>query len=173
MVIDIIIVLAFIFFAGLGYLRGFVKTALAMFKVSVSAIVAFILANPTSRMVCAIFKLKRDGTVVAITAIVLFVLIRLAMRLIAGLTDKAREKNKTINWLDRVLGLALGIVRFMFIFSILAVIFYIVTRIPFARSLEDVVFRGSKIAHWLYELVVYTLLIKLIAAASSALGGGG
>lgn len=176
MLVDAIILLAFATFAVLGYLRGFVKSAASLVRISISVIIAFLLARPVAAVLSSIFKLDKTlanafsmpgggkAILTGIIAIVIFFAIRIALYKLVKFAEKSREKSQVFNKLDRWLGALFGAARFLFFFSLCAVVFYLLTRMPFLRSMEDTLLDGSHVAKWLYKLVVKLVLVQGIAA---------
>lgn len=175
MLTDAIIILAFLAFAILGYTRGLVKSAASLVRVSVSVVIAFIISRPIAAVLNSIFGLNKalanmfkvssgKAILIAIVTIIIFIVIRLVLHKLVKFAEKSREKSKTFNHIDRWLGALFGALRFLFLFSLFAIGFYLITRIGFIKSLEDTVFGNSHIANWLYKLVVKIILVQGIAA---------
>jgi uncharacterized membrane protein required for colicin V production len=170
MVVDIIVVALFLVFGALGYTRGFVRSALAMVKISVSVIIAVLLARPLANLLENWFGASRafganGGLImIAICAVAIFIVIRLLLRLIKALSDKTKERSRVINFADRWLGLLFGFLRFCFMFVIISAVVYLISAIPFLSGLRDGLFQDSKVALWLYNLATDVVFAKILAA---------
>ena len=175
MLADVILVLAFLTFAGLGFVRGFVKSAASLVKASISVVVAFLLSRPLATVLNSIFGLNKvvanifnvssgRPILIAILAFIIFIAIRIVLHKLVKFAERSRERSRVFNHVDRWLGALFGAVRFLFLFSLFAVAFYVITRISFIRPLHDTVFGDSKVAVWLYNIVVKLVLVQGIAA---------
>lgn len=175
MLTDAIIILAFFAFAILGYARGLVKSAASLVRVSVSVVIAFIISRPIAAILNSIFGLNKalsnafgvssgKAVLIAIITIIIFIAIRLVLHKLVKFAEKSREKSRVFNHIDRWLGALFGALRFLFLFSLFAIGFYLLTRISFIRPLENTVFSDSHIANWLYKFVVKIILVQGIAA---------
>ena len=178
MLADVILIGSFIAFAVLGYARGFVKSVVLLVRVSFSVIIAFLLANPAAKLLNSlgfaglmsnIFgTTESNGRIIsiAIMTIVIFIILRLILNKFVNLAERAREKSRAFGIADHWLGALLGALRFMFTFCIIAVAFRLITLLPIISGLHDIVFDGSVVALWLYELVTKTILSGAINAMS-------
>jgi len=175
MIVDLIIILVFFGFALLGYVRGFIRSAASLVRVSISVLVAFLLSRPIAAALNGIFRVDRGlenlfsvssgrPILIAIITIILFFAIRIALHKIVKFAERSREQSVAFNRVDRWLGGLFGAARFLFLFSLFAVIFYLLTRISFIRPLEDTVFGDSTVANWLYEFIVELVLVQGISA---------
>ena len=180
MLTDIIVVGAFVAFAVLGYFRGLTRSAVSLVRISISVIIAFLLASPIAKLLNNLFRLSNalakafntsagNGNLIliAIVTIVIFIILRVVLMKLVRMADKAREDNHVFSYFDRWLGALFGVLRFVFLFSILAIAFRFITFIPFLKSLRDVVFGGSTVALWLYNLVTNIILSEALSAATT------
>jgi uncharacterized membrane protein required for colicin V production len=182
MLTDIIVIGAFIAFAVLGYVRGFTRSVVSLIRISISVIIAFLLGSPIARIfnnwgLGQTFSnwfntsAANGGYITtALVTIIIFIILRLVLHKFVKLADKAQEKGNVIGVLDRWLGVVFGVLRFVFLFSILAVVFRLITLLPFVSALHGTVFNGSVVALWLYNLIVKTIFAGALAAATQLLG---
>jgi|GEM_PF-3291182 len=181
MILDAIITIIALYFAITGYTRGFIKSALAMIKVSTSVIVAIILSRPVAAFLnkifgfaktCAsIFKTSESNgnlILIAIVIILIFIGIRIVLRLFNKMATSAK-KNRIVNEADSLLGFLFGLLHFCFIFFILSAVVYIITALPFANGLHDWLFSKSVVGLWLYNTATDLLFVKILGAFSKAL----
>jgi uncharacterized membrane protein required for colicin V production len=177
MLTDIIVVFALIVFIVLGFTRGFVRSAVLLVRIPMTIVISFLLASP----IAAFFNLLGFSGLlarwidtspsnarllsVAIVAVVIFIAIRIILHKLVKMSDKAKEKQHIFNKVDRWLGAVFGILRFTIIFTLIAIGFRLITIVPFLSSLHGIVFDGSRVALWLYNLV--TGIIFTIAAGSA------
>lgn len=175
MLTDVILILAILTFAGLGFIRGFVKSAASVIRGSIAVIAAFLLSRPIAsvlnslfglnKVVANMFDVSQGGPIlVAIVTFIVFIAIRLVLHKLVKFAEKSREQSRIFNHVDRLLGALFGAVRFLFLFSLFAVAFYLITRISFIKPLHDTIFGDSTVAVWLYDLVVKLVLVQGIAA---------
>lgn len=182
MLTDIIVIGVFISFSVLGYLRGFVKSVVSLVRISTSVIIAFLLANPVAKLLNSagfgdwlgwLFATSdSNGRIISVcfVTLIFFIILRIILSKFVNLAEKARETNKPFGIADRLLGGLFGMLRFVFMFCIIAVIFRLVTFLPLVNSLHDLVFGGSVVTLWFYNLITKTILAELLAAASNLLG---
>ena len=150
-------------------------------RIPITIIISFVLASPIaallhaagfSRTVAGWFSTNdSNGRIitVVIVAVIIFIALRVILHKLTKLSDKARENKHILGKLDRLLGIAFGLLRFIVVFGLIAIAFRIITIIPFLRSLHDAVFSGSVVALWLYDFVITVIFAQALAAAGSAL----
>jgi len=182
MLTDIIVIGAFIAFAVLGYVRGFTRSVVSLIRISISVVIAFLLGSPLARMfnnwglgksLAELFGTSvTNGRYIttALVTIIIFIILRLILHKFVRIADKAQENGNVVGALDRWLGAGFGILRFVFLFSILAIVFRLITLLPLVDSLHGIVFKESIVALWLYDLIVKTIFAGALAVASQYLG---
>jgi len=183
MLLDIIVIAAFIIFGVLGYSRGFIKSALSLIRMSTSVVIAIIVSRPIASFLNNTFDLAKTCAwafkttqsnggliLIAIVALVVFLAIPFFMRFINRLAKKAKEKSKIARHADSWLGAVMGVIQFSFFFCILSAIVFIVTIVPFFKGLHDWLFGDSVVASWLYGLATDLIFQKILGAVSSAIG---
>jgi len=174
MIIDIIVGLLLVLLVGLGFFRGFVKSAVMLVKIPITIVASFIIASP----IAAFFNMGGIGLHKALAnwfnvsisigriisviffAVIIFIVIRIILHKLTKLADKAKEKKTITGKLDRFLGAAFGLLRFAIYFILAAIVFRVVTIIPFADKLHGLVFDGSTVAIWMYDLVLTIIGVK-------------
>jgi len=182
MLTDVIVIGAFVAFAVLGFVRGFTRSVVSLLRISVSVIIAFLLGSPLARILNKIgfskmlrgwFNTSESNAnliSIAIMTILIFIILRIVLNALVNMADKARDNKGTFSKFDRWLGGLFGILRFVFIFSIAAILFRLITLLPIISGLHNTVFDGSKVALWLYNLVTKTILSEALAAATMVVG---
>jgi len=178
MILDIIVVLAFALFVVLGFVRGLVKSAVMMISIPISIVISFIAASPIaaflnfafgfSGAVAGWFKTSEgNGKILAVViiAVIVFIILRIILHKLTKVADKAKDNKNILGKVDRWLGAAFGALRFVVMFTLVAIAFAIITLVidfvPFLNlDLYDTVFKGSKVAKWLYGLVVTIIFAR-------------
>ena len=183
MIIDVIVVLAFVGLVALGFIRGIVKSAVMLVSIPITIVASLLLASPITAFLNYTFGFakavagwfnttKSNGKILAviIVAVVVFVAIRLVFYKLTKMSAKAQENKKLVGKVDKWLGAAFGVLRFFIYFTLAAVAFRLITVLPFVGDkLHKIVFDDSKVALWLYNLVIKVIFLKAMAAAGSML----
>jgi len=168
MITDIIVGLIFLLFVGLGFFRGFIRSMVSLAKIPVTIAISFFLAGPVSSLLDKIGFLRvLSGwiglgkeltgiiTLIAI-AVMIFIIIRVILWKLVKASDKAKEKKRTYNKIDRLLGAVFGLVHFVVIFTLISISFAIVNWV-FSQAGVDfysMIFKGSHVAAWLYKFIL-------------------
>lgn len=178
MIIDIVVVLGFVLLVVLGFIRGLVKSAVMMVSIPISIVISFIVASPIaaflnyalgfSKAVAGWFNTSAgNGKILAVVliAIIIFIVIRIVLHKLTKVADKAKENKHILGKVDRWLGVAFGALRFVVMFSLIAIAFAIITMIidfiPFIDwNLYETVFSGSKVAKWLYGVIITIIFAR-------------
>ena len=176
MIVDIIVGLAFLLLVLLGFFRGFVKSVVMLVKIPVTIVASFLIASPLAALLSVTglqeWLARQIGLSVANTriivvialAVIIFIIIRIILWKLIKMSDKAKEKKRVLSKVDRFLGLLFGIAHFTVIFTLVAMLFFFVTLLPFLSSLRGVVFDGSYVAKWLYDIIVWFVIEQAYAA---------
>lgn len=89
----------------------------------------------------------------AISMILCFIIIRLAIFFLAKIFDSIKKKSVAINGLDRVLGLILGAAKGLIFIAIVCIIASLLQSVPAVANALDSVFTGSNVAKPLYDFI--------------------
>ena len=168
MLTDIIVIAIAFIFAVSGFSRGFVKSALSMVKISISVIIAILLARPIATFLNNVFGLANlfdangELLLVVIVALVIFIVTRLLLRYLKLKVKRAREEHPAFNKVDSVMGFLFGMLRFLFLFLIFSLILYVITLIPFLDAIRAWIFDGSTVAAWLYDLMTTVVFGEIL-----------
>lgn len=98
-------------------------------------------------------ELAGNFVTMAICIIVLFILIKLGLHFLAKVFDTLKKKSLAFSGLDRVLGLAMGVLKGLILISIVCVIVSLLQTIPAVANALDTVFEGSNIGKPLYDFI--------------------
>ena len=91
--------------------------------------------------------------VIAISTLVLFFLIKLAIFLLAKLFDALKKGSPAFSGLDRILGGVFGLAKGILIIAIVFIIANLLQPIPEVASALESVFKGSSIAKPMYDYI--------------------
>jgi len=89
-----------------------------------------------------------------VTGLAIFLVVRILIAIVKRFLSNAAQKNKVLGRLDRILGVAFGLFRFMIFASLACGIVFFITRIGLFSGLESFLFTDSVLARWIYDLVV-------------------
>jgi uncharacterized membrane protein required for colicin V production len=180
MITDIIVGLAFLLLVLLGFFRGFIKSVVMLVKIPVTIVVSFLAAGPLSGLLKLIgfqsvfagwtgLSEQTAGIIVLIAlAVIIFIVIRLILWKLVKISDKAKENKRMFSKADRFLGLLFGLVHFTIIFTLVSIVFFFFTLIPFFTHWNEAVFEGSHVAKWLYNIIVQFVVEQAYAALPGA-----
>lgn len=182
MLLDVIVIIAFLIYGLIGYTRGFMNSAIAMVKSSTSVIIAIILCRPVASFLDSTFGLaetcsslfkvsEKEGKLVLIALVILliFIVTRLILRLFNSLATKARN-NQIVNKADSIFGFFFGLLRFCFIICIISTAIYVILMLPFTDSLHSWLFKDSSVALWLYDTITNVVFTRILGAVSQLVG---
>lgn len=182
MLIDSVVIIAFLIYGFIGFTRGFINSILDMVKSSTSVIIAIVLCRPIASFLNNTFGLaktcssifstsQKEGELIliAVVIILIFITTRLILRLFNSLATKARE-NKVINKADSIFGFLFGLLRFCFTFCILSTIVYIITMLPFTDGIYTWLFKNSSVALWLYNTTTDIIFTRILGAFTQMIG---
>lgn len=108
---------------------------------------------------------------IAISAIVLFFLIKIAIALLGKLFD-AITKGGAISGLDRVLGAIIGLIKGAFIVFVGLSVIYALSSLPFISSWFDPMIAKSPVSSTLYKYIqeLYTFIVNKVDIAGTISG---
>ena len=89
----------------------------------------------------------------AICMILAFIVIKLVIHFLAKVFDSLKKKSLAFSGLDRLLGLAMGVLKGLIIIAIVCVIVSLIQTIPAVANALDTVFEGSSIGKPLYDFI--------------------
>ena len=90
---------------------------------------------------------------IAISFIIALILIKIVLLILSKLFDVLKSSSITLNSLDRVLGLVIGIAKCFIIISIVFIVASLLQGVPTVANALDKVFEGSRIAKPLYDFI--------------------
>jgi uncharacterized membrane protein required for colicin V production len=154
MLLDIIIVIAFLAYAFMGYRMGIMLGIVGLVKTSFAIIVAVALAKPIGNLADSIFHLGVSDIELWIgSAVAIFLVIQLVLLFFKRIIKRMTE-NKVVNFADSWLGLLFGVLKLCGIMFIAFSLLFVLAKIPFLSELEDWIIKESAIGNWLYERTV-------------------
>jgi len=98
-------------------------------------------------------SLAGNFVTMAICMIIAYILIKLALYFLAKIFDSLKNKSLAFSGLDRILGLAIGVLKGLIFVAIVFVIASMIQTIPAVANALDVVFEGSNIGKPLYDFI--------------------
>ena len=172
MVADIIIVFIALAFIALGVYRGFMRGILNFITTTVAIILSLLGARPILMLINSITNntIERDGQlgILIMTAVGIFIAIKLIVMVLKFKISKIKDKSKTINHIDRMFGAVLGLFKFIITSCIVATFILILGNV--FSGLRPWLFNNSIIALWIYDTALAIVLPLITAAGAAVLG---
>ena len=169
MLLDVIVVLLIAAWGYLGFRKGFMQSLIGFTSTSVSLIFAIALAKPFSKLLDLVKLSKAIGTdgkgtfaLLLISAVILFVIAKVAFWYISKLAGKWTEKSPITKHVDRTLGIAFGVGKMLFIVFAALGIFHVLSWVPWLKGIVNWFMEGSHVAKWFYDIMV-RVITSLIA----------
>ena len=190
MLVDIIFVLLLIVFALHGAWRGFLKGLLAFFSVLISIVFSVLLARPIAGLLNGWFgwgdslgelvnenlgiNLAEDTgflVLIAIVSVAFFIFLRIAVFFIARMITRLKRFSRRINRVDQLLGLFLGIFRFLLYFFALTALIVVASTLTATTGIEEFLFGDSNVAGWFFGFMS-DWVVPIIRGLGAAIGIG-
>ena len=176
MVLDIVLVLAFLACLAYGYYRGFMGAVVGFGAKLITLILALALASPIATLINNWFNLSRsfDGILggagghfitIFICGAAVYILFRLFFLTISRFIRNAKRENRAVDRLDKIAGVLLGVAKFFSAIILLSTITFLLSVIPLVGNSVDLLFSGSTVGLFLYNLVVEHALPNFGVAA--------
>jgi uncharacterized membrane protein required for colicin V production len=163
---------------ALGWFKGFLNGIIGFVSGVLSLAAAIVLAKRVSNLLDKWFHIVAElnklvkGTgpwlSVLLCGIAIYLLCRLFFWGTAKAIRKFKEDHKLIDQIDRIAGLFLGLAKCALGVSILFIVVYLLSSIPFMSHTVDWFLKGSKIGKYLYDNVV-KFIIPLIGGIKAAI----
>jgi len=169
-VTDIVVVLVIIAFVVWGGFRGFMRTVLGFVTTTIAVIISIFASRPVLQLINSITNntIERDGQIALhiMVAVGVFIFIKIMVMILKYKIGRIKERNGTVNKVDRLLGMLLGLVKF-FVFACVIATFIMVLGSIFS-GLHNFLFGSSTVASWIYDLAL-EIVHPLINTVSSAI----
>jgi uncharacterized membrane protein required for colicin V production len=164
MALDVVIILLAVAYLIEGLIRGFMHSVLLSIKTMLSFVLILLLGRPVAEFLNGTLVISSSMDKMILTAVGILTIF-VALRLIITFTEKSVIRLRKRRWVkitDRVLGFCFGVIRFAMMLFIVSFVVYVLDM--HGQNLQEQLFDGSRLAKWVYDLLVDTLIKPLVSA---------
>ena len=189
MIADIVVGLMILVCVLLGWRIGFLRGILGFVSSLVCAVISILLARPLASVLDSWFGwadqlgglftgegaleswASRQGFLflILICAVAIFIALRLTIFILRKKILRLKEASKAFDRLDKLLGLALGVVKFVLLACVLSTLIAILSSMEMFPGIHESIFEGSVLAAWVYDVSIMIIAPLMLALNAEVL----